>query len=282
MTNPDILGVSRALPSETEPNGTERLVAPVTQVFLSPSLSARAARTAPAREIKFLLTEEQARRVEDELRASLVPDPLAVSAQQEGQYVTTTVYCDTPEFDVFHRRGSYGRRKFRLRRYDHSHTVYLERKSKDGTKVSKWRTGIPLFEVDRLHDAGLDAVWGGDWFRRRLAARKLSPKLAVMYCRTAYVGAGEEGPLRLTFDRSIQALRTDRWHAAPFEGGTPILTERVVCEFKFRGPLPNAFKSVIASQRLSPQSASKYRLGAKAVGLISERKSTNVRLAAGE
>jgi hypothetical protein len=234
---------------------------------LSPSLEKRASRNAPAREIKFLLAEDQARRVEAELCKLLVPDPHAVSGQQPGQYVTTTVYCDTPEFDVYYRRQAHGRRKFRLRRYGFSDTVYLERKVKDGTRVLKRRTGISLVETHRLNHRGIETDWCGDWFRRRLWIRGLSPKLEVMYSRNAYMGFGIDGPLRLTFDRCIRARRIDHWHAAPFHGGSAILVDRVVCEFKFQGVIPTAFKAVIESEQLCPGSASKYRLGIEAVGL---------------
>ncbi|MFO0917653.1 MAG: polyphosphate polymerase domain-containing protein [Planctomycetaceae bacterium] len=243
-------------------------VPPPQPVVLSPSLETRNSLAAPARELKFLLTEAQARLVESDLRQFLIPDPHAQSGDNPGQYVTTTVYCDTPDFDVYFRRAAHARRKFRLRRYGFSEIVYLERKVKEGSRVLKRRTPISIVEIPHLNQQENDTRWNGDWFRRRLRFRKLSPKLEVMYTRTAYMGSGSEGPLRLTFDRSIRARRIDHWHVAPFHGGLPLFSDHVVCEFKFQGSLPTLFKAVIESRQLCPGTASKYRLGLEAVGFV--------------
>ncbi len=276
MTDSAILHVGPLRQPAADPPINEAAPFRSPAAFLSPSLGGRASRQAPAREIKFLLTEDQAQRVEQELRKSLTPDPHARSGQHPGRYVTTTVYCDTPDFDVYFRRQAYARRKFRLRRYDFSETVFLERKVKEGTRVLKRRTGIPIAEIPHLNQREFNARWHGDWFRRRLWIRDLSPRLEIMYSRTAYMGSGPDGPLRLTFDRSLRARRIDHWHVAPFHGGSPLFGDHVVCEFKFPGTLPAIFKAVIESQQLSPGSASKYRLGLEAVGLVSAEEPLHV------
>jgi hypothetical protein len=246
----------------------EAVVLPISEFVVSPSLqSINGSPLPPAYEVKFVLTEEQAQRVEAELRPLLIPDPHGQSGGAGG-YSTTTVYCDTPAFDVYHRQQGFARRKFRLRRYGLAETVFLERKAKQGTRVRKRRSSIAVGDLDRLGQPPGDLDWSGDWFHRRVSVRQLRPVLAVMYDRTAFVGAGNDGPLRLTFDRSIRGVPFTDWHVAPFAGGHGILSDRVVCEFKFRGAMPAAFKAAIAAQQLSPESASKYRRCLEAAGLV--------------
>ena len=56
------------------------------------------------------------------------------------EYRTTSVYFDNAAFDVFHRRGSFGRSKYRIRRYGDDETVFLERKMRQPAVLAKRRT----------------------------------------------------------------------------------------------------------------------------------------------
>lgn len=232
----------------------------MTALPVSPALLRFPTGSLPAYEVKFLLTEETAQQLERELRTALQPDPHGLA----GRYTTTTLYCDTPAFDIFHRRL---RSKCRLRRYGDLDRVFLERKSKRGDRVRKRRADVPLADVVRLETPDADAVWDGQWFHRRVLQRQLAPVLAVMYDRTAYFGAGEHGPIRLTFDRAVRGTIASGWQVAPFTDGEPVLSDTVIGEFKFRGPMPTLFKRVIESHQLLPGSASKYRLCAAALEL---------------
>lgn len=244
----------------------EPAVSLLPEFAVSPSLQTHVA-LPPAHEVKFVLTESEAQRVEATLRSLLIPDPHA-ACDADGSYSTTTLYCDTPDFDLFHRRGKLARRKFRLRRYGHDDVIFLERKTKQGTRVRKRRSPIAIDELQRLNQSPTEFAWDGDWFHRRLAVQQLRPVLAVMYDRRAFVGHGDDGPLRLTFDRAIRGRPVTDWHIAPFDGGHHVLTDRVVCEFKFRGAMPAPFKAVVEAERLSPGAASKYRLCLAAAGEI--------------
>src|SRR5262245_32431301 len=106
----------------------------------SPALTASAGLEAPAYELKFLLTEAQAAAVELRARDKMVSDPHADPTG--ANYRTTSIYCDTAQLDVYHRRGLYKRRKHRLRRYGRAPWVFLERKTKWGDRVKKLRTPI--------------------------------------------------------------------------------------------------------------------------------------------
>src|SRR5437762_916719 len=80
-----------------------------------------------AYEIKFLVPTEQALQVREWARGCMRPDPNSASGTGDC-YRTTSLYYDTKELDVFHKRGSFGRCKYRVRRYDASPMVFLERK----------------------------------------------------------------------------------------------------------------------------------------------------------
>lgn len=231
----------------------------IAETLISPSLLPMADLRLPAHEMKFLVTEHEAEHLERVLARSLMPDLHAQPDCGEGRYWTTTVYCDTPQFDVYFRQGRFRRRKFRLRRYGSDETIYLERKTKQGTQVRKQRSPIPLNDVLRLAQPTQDAVWDGDWFHNRVVKYGLTPTVALQYRRTAYCGFGENGPIRLTFDHDIAGRLADSWVVTPFEGGHSLYVDRVVCEMKFRGDLPSIFKTAAEELRLSPTGISKYR-----------------------
>src|SRR4051812_30422878 len=96
----------------------------------SPSLFVPGAPTdgATAYEVKFLLTEEQVREVIVRVTGKLALDAYADPAMGNA-YLTTSVYTDTPNFDVFYRTEGYNRDKFRVRRYGATGPVFAERKT---------------------------------------------------------------------------------------------------------------------------------------------------------
>src|SRR4051812_14297537 len=77
-----------------------------------------------SREIKFLLDVPTARAVRDWERAHLQPD-FHGGGPFGDEYDTSTLYFDTEELDVYHRRRSYGRSKYRVRRYGASDVVFF-------------------------------------------------------------------------------------------------------------------------------------------------------------
>src|SRR6185436_11302573 len=106
--------------------------------FESPSLATDAPGESPAFEIKFSLDELTAARVEQTFSSWMSLDPHA-NAVLDHSYRITSLYSDTPAFDVFHRTGSGRRTKFRARQYGESSPIFLERKTKRGRSVAKKR-----------------------------------------------------------------------------------------------------------------------------------------------
>lgn len=253
--------------------------------LMTQSSDARETR-ASAAEIKFLVDPALGAIIRTWARARLGPDPHG-TGEFGDQYRTASVYFDTPGFDVFYRRGSFGRSKYRARRYDRSEVVYLERKLTKPGLVTKRRTRVEqkalgrLLHVEQVHleqahleqahlkQAHLkqDSHWAGEWFRRRLQLRCLRPVCQVSYQRTARVGSTDLGPIRLTLDENVRALALD---AVSFEtgAGTSVLDGQLILELKYSVEMPAVFKELLEMLALVPQTASKYRLGVAALGAV--------------
>jgi hypothetical protein len=233
--------------------------------FESPSLGSPGGGAGPAFERKFLLDEARAQEVEAWARRRLTLDPHGDPAL-DGAYRTTSLYCDTPGLDVYHRTEAYKGHKFRVRRYGSAPWAFLERKSKEDDRVAKRRTPVPEEELALLAHPTPPRAWPGRWFHRRLWSYHLHPACRITYWRTAFAGYCAQGPLRLTLDRLVHGTPADEWGIAPVEGGRPLLSGQVILEFKFRTALPATFEELARDLGLSPSTVSKYRLCREAWG----------------
>jgi hypothetical protein len=217
-------------------------------------------------ELKFLLADPLADEILKLARSSLAPDPHADAAFGDG-YRVNSLYFDTADLSVYHRFGSFGRRKFRLRRYGSESRVFLERKSKSRGLVKKRRTAVPEHELAALADASAEPNWPGIWFHRRLTTRQLAPKTQISYERVARVGMAPEGTIRLTVDRHVHCRPATSLTVPSLVDGAAILTGQSIVEFKFHVAMPALFKNLIHEFALAPGSVSKYRLSVDACGL---------------
>ena len=239
------------------------------ETVLSPGLAAAADGLGPAFELKFLLALDQADEVEAWARRHLAPDRHG----QDGRYRVTSVYCDTPGLDVFHRTPGYRRTKFRVRRYDGAARVFLERKRKRGDRVRKQRVDVHPDELSLLGSGLLPDVivgggsgplpttgWAGDWFRQRVCQRRLRPTACVGYHRTAFFGMADGMPLRMTMDRDLLGLPASDWHVPhDVAGGRPLLPDGVLLELKFHINMPALYRDLLELLPLQQARASKYR-----------------------
>lgn len=215
-----------------------------------------------ASEVKFLIPLELAGRIADWARQRLSPDPHG-GGPNKDTYLTTTLYFDTADRDVFHRKGSYGRSKYRARRYGTTETVFLERKLRRGLRLAKRRTIVHVTRLSRLGTVPHHAD-PARWFERRLLARGLSPVAQISYRRVAR--ADEASGARLTIDDQLSAARVDgpKFRA---DHGTPMIPGQAIVEMKYRGAMPSLFKEAAERFGLVPGRISKYRLAAEALGL---------------
>ncbi|WP_437221837.1 polyphosphate polymerase domain-containing protein [Planctomicrobium sp. SH661] len=244
---------------------------------LSPSLTARA-QGATAFEVKFLIDEAVALKVEAWAARQMEPDPHGHPAQS-GSYQVTSLYTDTVGLDVYHRTPKYRRRKYRLRRYGNEPTIHLERKVRRGERVAKRRTSVPESDLHFLAQTLAITDWQGHWFHHSLLRKSLVPTGLLIYQRTAFVGSCPEGPLRLTLDRQIRGLLTSSWNLETGEQALPLLPGEVVLELKFREAMPLAFKQLVAELQLNTTGLSKYRRCLDACGAMSRLKEPEVKYA---
>lgn len=184
------------------------------------------------------------------------------------EYRTASVYFDTDAYDVFYSLGSFGRSKYRIRRYGDEATVFLERKLRRPAVLAKRRTSLSLTALPQLGEPAV-AAWPGYWFHRRVAARRLRPVCQVTYSRMArsVVRNGEQ--VRLTLDSNIRALPVNdtRFSTESIVPAVMAVPDRLILELKYRGAPPAIFRQLVEEFALVPQSASKYRLGVVALGL---------------
>jgi VTC domain len=218
-----------------------------------------------ASELKFLLDPSRGEQVREWARARLEPDPHG-AGPCDDEYLTSSLYFDTGEWDVFHRRGSFGKAKYRIRRYGGVDVVFLERKLRTSKMVVKRRTMMPIGVLDDLEQrTELDRTWPGGWFHRRLIARGLRPVCVLSYQRMARVTLVDGFQARLTLDDRVRVAAVARAH---FNGqaGLPVLEDQLILELKFRGHLPAVFRGLIGEFKLAASPASKYRFGMTALG----------------
>lgn len=239
------------------------------EIVLSPSIDPQRSRE-PARELKFLVPRTAAADLHRWACEHLATDAYA-DPTRGNAYTITSLYYDTPAFQVFHRVGSFGRSKYRIRRYDDHESIFFERKLKTNGRVSKRRTSATVQDLDRLTDGDPYRGWPGYWYHRRLLARKLRPVCQIRYRRAAWVAATPEGPIRLTLDDNLRALAISDAVFDDSSDGVPLLAEQFVLELKYRNEPPALFKEMIHEFALDTQPVSKYRLAVSMLGLVPKR-----------
>lgn len=208
-------------------------------------------------------------RLGDDIRAwareRLGPDPHG-SGPFRDQYGVVSLYLDTDAHDVYHRRGSYGRSKFRIRHYESDEAAFLERKLRTRLRLTKRRTRIPLETVASLRLDDPNPAHPGYWFFRRVLLRRLRPVCVIRYSRTARMAETPEGPVRMTLDAAVMAAPTNLVTLSPGQA-RPLVDGRLILELKYSGVFPRIFKDLVDQFHLLPRPASKYRFAVQTLGL---------------
>lgn len=221
-----------------------------------------------ASEIKFVVARAVAERIREWARTHLEADEHG-TGRWGDEYLVTSLYFDTDSLDVLRRRGSFGRAKYRIRRYGAERVVFLERKLRTNVLLVKRRTQANLHDLPLLHETA-DATllpWVGCWFGRRLERRQLHPVCQVSYHRMARVGSNDLGSIRLTLDGGLDALPAAglAFIAGPAH---PVLESHAILELKYRQAMPAIFKRLVEEFSLSPGRVSKYRLAQATLGNV--------------
>ena len=239
----------------------------MTGAVLSPSL-VRENREFAA-ELKFVLPASVGEQIRSWSRANLLPDPHGAGDHRD-HYRIHSIYFDTDDFNVYHRRGSYARSKFRLRRYGDAEIIFLERKLRTNGMLTKRRSVATVLELDKLLLPQPNGPWNGSWYHRRLLLRRLRPVCQISYDRTARVYLSAHGPVRLTVDEQVCATPIS---CVTFGNGSeskPILTNEVIVELKYQVEIPAIFKGLMAEFAMPSAKLSKYRLAARELGLVQD------------
>jgi hypothetical protein len=208
-------------------------------------------------------------RLGDDIRAwargRLGPDPHG-SGPFRDQYGVASVYLDTDAHDVYHRRGSFGRSKYRIRHYESDQAAFLERKLRTRLRLTKRRTRISLEAVSGLRLDDPDPTHPGYWFFRRVTLRRLHPVCVIRYARTARMADTSDGPVRMTLDASVVASPTNLV-ALNVGHSRPLVEGLMILELKYSGVFPRVFKDLVDQFHLTPRPASKYRFAVQTLGL---------------
>lgn len=232
---------------------------------MSPSL-ARENREFAA-ELKFLVPSSVGAQVREWSRANLAADPYGSGPHQDDYHIHS-IYFDTEDFDVFHRRGSYGRSKFRIRRYGENQMIFLERKLRTNGMLTKRRSTVSLDDLEKLTPTESNGSWAGSWYQRRLLLRRLRPVVQIGYHRTARVMMTHTGPVRLTLDEHVRAMPVNGIQFRNGDETTMLLHGQTIVELKYRLEVPPVFKLLVEEFALTPVKMSKYRLAASQLGLV--------------
>jgi hypothetical protein len=222
-------------------------------------------RRARARELRFLVDQALATEILTWARQQLVPDPHGIGSHRDA-YKVTTLYFDTPAYDVFNRNGSYRRAKYRIRRYDVTGVAFFERKLRTRRMLAKRRSPASLANLEQLWGPSSNGPVGG-WFRRRLQVRRLGPVCQIAYDRSARQITSGQSVARLTVDTNIRAWPIETPQFVDGKG-VSLLDGRAVVELKFQAVPPPAFKALVERFGLQPEVFSKYRLAMSRLGLV--------------
>jgi len=224
-------------------------------------------RTGVAYELKFELSQHDVLRMKEWARRNLRPDPHG----EDGSYGVTSVYCDTPTFDVFHRMDGYRGSKLRLRRYGSAPFVFLERKVKKGDRVRKRRVEVAPEELPRLaaYVAGTvpPAGWAAGWFLDNALKKRVFPTCRVGYRRSAFFGMTGGQSVRLTIDENLIGVAARGWEAAPLQEGLDLLPGGALLELKFQDSIPGLFRGLLPELPAQTARVSKFRRCIQVCGL---------------
>lgn len=133
-----------------------------------------------------------------------MPDEFRDGLCFADQYRAFMLYLDTPRCDVYHRGGSFGRAKYRVRPYEGnhrclsiadsavSHGCLRVQRSCHGPSARKSRAGEVAANVQ--------------WFGRPLTVRSVRPVCMITYDRTARETTRNGEVARFMLDHSVRAI----------------------------------------------------------------------------
>ncbi|HHU07536.1 MAG TPA: polyphosphate polymerase domain-containing protein [Clostridiaceae bacterium] len=210
-------------------------------------------------EIKFLISREQFRLIEDATVEYLRPDQFARSQ-------ISNIYFDTPDMRLIRRsiEKPLYKEKLRLRAYGEpteKSLVFVELKKKYKHVVYKRRVEMILTEASDYLLAGIRPEKGGqiineiDYFLKFYSG--LEASMFVAYERTSF-RSREDAGLRLTFDENILWRDTDLSLCLGAYGHSLLDPDNVLMEIKTNSTIPLWFTGILTKNQIYKSSFSKY------------------------
>ena len=218
-------------------------------------------------EQKYLVSDLDLALIAGRLKAVMAQD-----SHQDGDcYEVRSIYFDDIWDNCMEENedGVDNRKKYRIRTYDTPGApLRLEIKEKNRGFTQKSASILDQNTYEAILSGG-DVSFGGDPVMNQLLlhmrCRKLQPKIAVVYQRTAFVYP--TGNVRITFDRNIMATRNlDSFMDPHMSGLMPVLPAGMhVLEVKYDELLPDVIAGQLEIGKLRQTAFSKYYLGRLAV-----------------
>ena len=212
-------------------------------------------------EYKYLLDEEQYKKVREMLKGKMTVDKYGLST-------IANIYFDTDDYRLVRtslEKPDY-KEKLRLRSYgvpDGGSTVFLEIKKKFDGIVYKRRISLTLTEAEDYLIRGIKPEISAaqrqifneiDHFVNHY---KPVSKVYLAYDRVALYG-NEDNALRVTFDTDIRS-RTDSLSLASGDSGELLFEEKkYLMEIKAAGAIPLWFVKILGEAGVTKTSFSKY------------------------
>jgi hypothetical protein len=226
-------------------------------------------------ELKYMISEQKARRIRDYVRSFLDLDENCVG-KPDFSYAVHSRYVDSDHLQTYWDtiNGSKNRYKLRIRYYndDPDTPAFLEIKRRLNNCIKKQRAvvrreALPAILAGQLPSANvlvsqnpreLPALQN---FCRLVQNLKAKPKMHVAYLREAYVPL-KENFVRVTMDRQVRSEFNPTLELST-EMRNPIVVwgQAVVLELKFVDRHPNWFRDLVRTFDLRQCGAAKYADG---------------------
>lgn len=208
------------------------------------------------REIKFLITDQQRRALEEEIAWHMVPDRFAHSSIRN-------IYYDTPDFRLIRHSLEHPvyKEKIRLRCYgNEGQEVFLEMKKKYDGIVYKRRMLLQEEQAENFM-AGKgslpDTQIGRELTYFRDFYRNLRPQVFLCYERDSWFGWEDPG-LRITLDSEIYYRSVDLQLHGDSRGEAILEPGFSLMEVKAENAIPLWLTELLARLKISKTSFSKY------------------------
>ena len=210
-------------------------------------------------ELKYILTRDQRRLIEDAMEQYMAPD-------QYGRTTICNLYFDTENYQLIRHsieKPAY-KEKLRIRSYGRAvpeSMVFVELKRKYDGVVYKRRVNLP-------ERTAMDWLVAGrplqettqisreiDYFMAHY--KTLRPRVFLSYERQAWYDKGGSG-FRVTFDENI-LCRQEELSLCAASGGVHILPpDKVLMEIKCAGGIPMWLTQILSREKIYKTSFSKY------------------------